>query len=111
MVDSVSSRALEALKSQARIDRFEKAFPMSAGYDNPRQRWGANPFIQQMPTDLMQRPAFGKAGKAYKVNVNSFKVEAWPTRDIYQFDVSHLFSTLTARAHPNLRADHCRVWR
>ena len=47
-----------------------------------------NPFRDQMPTKAMNRPAFGKAGKAAKIQINSHLVTSFPTRDVYQYDVS-----------------------
>ena len=49
-----------------------------------------NPFRDQMPTTLMSRKAFSKAGKPAVIQVNSHIVEQWPTIDIYQYDVSLL---------------------
>ena len=47
-----------------------------------------NPWREKMPTPMMQRPAFGKLGKPAAVNVNSHIVTNFPTKHIYQYDVS-----------------------
>ena len=47
-----------------------------------------NPFRDQMPTKAMNRPGFGKLGKAAKIQINSHAVTSFPTRDVFQYDVS-----------------------
>lgn len=58
-----------------------------------------NPFRDQMPTSLMSRKTFSKAGKPAVIQVNSHVVEQWPTIDVFQYDVSLLqassYSSLT----------------
>ena len=49
---------------------------------------GTNPFYGQMPADLMRRPGFGTAGNKHKVNINAYNVDQWPSRSVYQYDVS-----------------------
>ncbi|KAF6219194.1 hypothetical protein HO133_005019 [Letharia lupina] len=46
-----------------------------------------NPFRDQMPTTMMSRKAFSKAGKPAVIQVNSHIVEQWPTINIYQYDI------------------------
>ena len=69
-----------------------------------------NPFREKMPTAMMSRKGFSKAGKPAVIQVNSHVVEQWPTIDVYQYDVSPLkfFSdpTLTEQY-----IDHHRQWR
>lgn len=43
--------------------------------------------FSQMPTEMMSRKGFSKAGKAALIQVNSHVVEQWPTIDVYQYDV------------------------
>jgi eukaryotic translation initiation factor 2C len=40
------------------------------------------------PSDLPLRPGVNSQGKAVQIRVNQFKVNQWPTQDIYQYDVS-----------------------
>jgi eukaryotic translation initiation factor 2C len=43
----------------------------------------------QFESSLPQRPPIGnKGGKAIAIRVNQYKVKDFPTRDIYQYDVS-----------------------
>lgn len=51
-----------------------------------------NPFRDQMPTTLMGRKAFSRAGKPAVIQLNSHVVEQWPTIDVFQYDVSFLQS-------------------
>lgn len=51
--------------------------------------WDDNPFSAQMPTNLMRRPKFNTAGKATQISVNSHRVLNFPTKPVYQYDVSH----------------------
>ncbi|CAD6579499.1 MAG: hypothetical protein ASARMPRED_009159 [Alectoria sarmentosa] len=46
-----------------------------------------NPFREQMPTTLMSRKAFSKAGKPAAIQINSHIVEQWPTIDVSQYDI------------------------
>lgn len=48
----------------------------------------ANPEREKMPTTLMGRPKFNKSGKPATINVNSHRIEAYPTKTVYQYDVS-----------------------
>ena len=48
-----------------------------------------NPFRGQMPTELAKRDGkFGKAGKKAVIEINSHKVTGFPTKDVFQYDVS-----------------------
>ena len=49
-----------------------------------------NPFRDQMPTTLMSRKTFSKAGKPAMIQLNSHIVEQWPNIDVCQYDVSLL---------------------
>ena len=42
----------------------------------------------QFPSDLPLRPGLNTNGKAITIRVNQFKVMAWPTSDVHQYDVS-----------------------
>lgn len=55
---------------------------------NFRHATFANPEREKMPTTLMGRPKFNKSGKPAQININSHKIEAYPTRTVYQYDVS-----------------------
>lgn len=69
-----------------------------------------NPYRDQMPTTLMGRKAFSKAGKPAVIQVNSHIVEQWPTIDVYQYDVSSLnFSSCPSLTEQYI--DHYRQWR
>ena len=73
------------------IDMTGIEIPDPATDFHPKPPGGApitNPYREQMPKSLMRRPAFGKTGRPYKVAINSHVVEQWPTRDIFQYDVS-----------------------
>jgi eukaryotic translation initiation factor 2C len=48
----------------------------------------ANPSAHQFESPLPDRPGFNTAGKAIAIRVNQFKVAQFPTRDVYQYDVS-----------------------
>ena len=52
-----------------------------------------NPFAEQMPTQLMPRPNFNTTGKGAPVLINSHPVTKYPTKQVYQYDVS--FSRLS----------------
>ena len=56
--------------------------PMGVPFEPP------NPFRDQMPTTLMSRKEFSKAGKQAIIQVNSHVVEQWPSINIFQYDVS-----------------------
>lgn len=47
-----------------------------------------NLWREKMPTQMMQRSAFGKLGKTANVNINSYLVTSFPTKQVYQYDVS-----------------------
>lgn len=49
-----------------------------------------NPFRNQMPTNMMARKEFSKAGKPASIQINSHIIEAWPKINIAQYDVSLL---------------------
>jgi eukaryotic translation initiation factor 2C len=40
------------------------------------------------PSDLPLRPGVNSTGKAIQIRVNQYKVNRWPDRDVYQYDVS-----------------------
>ncbi len=67
--------------------------------NNPLWDYVPNPFRDQMPTTLMSRKAFSKAGKPAVIQLNSHVVEQWPSIDVSQYDVSLLrspcFSSVT----------------
>ncbi len=70
------------------------------GFTNPLI--DTNPFRDQMPGELMKRTPFGVFGKPSAVSVNSHRVEQWPDKDVYQYDVSHRTIEHAARADPEL---------
>lgn len=48
-----------------------------------------NPFRDQMPTTLMPRPEkFNTSGKEGIININSHRILSYPTKKIWQYDVS-----------------------
>ena len=47
-----------------------------------------NPFAAQMPTQLMPRPSFNTTGKGAPIAINSHRVLSYPTKPVYQYDVS-----------------------
>ena len=47
-----------------------------------------NPWREKMPTELMQRTAFGRLGKPATININSYPVAEFPTKQVYQYNVS-----------------------
>ena len=68
-----------------------------------------NPFRDQMPTTMMSRKTFSKAGKPAIIQVNSHIVEQWPTIDVSQYDVSLLQrSSCLSLTEP--QTDHHRQW-
>lgn len=70
---------------------------------------GDNPFRDQMPTTMMNRKGFSKAGKPAVIQVNSHIVEQWPTIDVFQYDVSFLqFSLCPSPTEQYI--DHHRQW-
>ncbi|MCJ1277895.1 hypothetical protein MMC21_005709 [Puttea exsequens] len=46
-----------------------------------------NPWRDKMPDTVMQRPAFGRAGKTAKIQINSHIIKRFPTIAVYQYDV------------------------
>ena len=62
-----------------------------------------NPFRDQMPTKAMNRTGFGKLGKAAKIQINSHIVTGFPTREVYQYDVSLCLSTVAGIADNSCR--------
>ena len=46
-----------------------------------------NEWRAKMPTEMMQRPGFGKLGKPAQIAINSHVVNKYPTKDIFQYDV------------------------
>lgn len=50
-----------------------------------------NPFRDQMPTTLMPRPEkFNTSGKEGIININSHRILSYPTKKIWQYDVSKM---------------------
>ena len=47
-----------------------------------------NQYAMKMPTVLMPRPGFSTAGRPAQVAINSHKVLDFPTKTVYQYDVS-----------------------
>ena len=47
-----------------------------------------NEYRQKINLTLKPRGPFGKKGRPIKVAINSHKVEAWPNKDVFQYDVS-----------------------
>ncbi len=41
------------------------------------------------PSDLPLRPGTNTTGKAITIRINQFKVNAWPSKDIHQYDASY----------------------
>lgn len=58
--------------------------------NNPLINPMPNRFRIQMPTTMMSRPGFSKAGKQANIQLNSHIVENWPTMDVAQYDVRFL---------------------
>ena len=48
----------------------------------------ANRQQYDVPTDLIRRPGFNSTGVAATVAVNSYPILKFPTKSIYQYDVS-----------------------
>ena len=46
----------------------------------------------EIPTELVRRPGTNTSGLAVQVSVNSYPVISYPTKTIYQYDVSTSFS-------------------
>ena len=65
-----------------------KGLPREALLHNFRHATWTNPYREKMPTTLMGRPKFNKSGKPATINVNSHRIEAYPTKTVYQYDVS-----------------------
>ena len=49
-----------------------------------------NQYALKMPTTLMPRPGFSTAGKGAQVAINSHRVVEFPTKTVYQYDVSSI---------------------
>ena len=47
-----------------------------------------NEYRKKIDVNLKPRGPYGKLGRAAKVNINSHVVQGWPTKDIWQYDVS-----------------------
>lgn len=47
-----------------------------------------NETTYKFPSSLPPRPGFNTKGKAIQIQVNQYKVTAWPQKDVYQYDVS-----------------------
>ncbi|KAL8947942.1 MAG: hypothetical protein Q9222_005822 [Ikaeria aurantiellina] len=52
-----------------------------------RQTRNVNPFREQMPTQLMRRPGFGREGKPIKLALNSHHISNSPDKRYYQYSV------------------------
>jgi eukaryotic translation initiation factor 2C len=46
----------------------------------------------QFTSDLPNRPGLNSQGKQITIRINQFKVTAWPSMDVYQYDVSKNFT-------------------
>ena len=53
----------------------------------------------QAATALPLRPGTNTAGKAVQLRVNQYKVNQWPTKDVYQFDVRASIRTYQLHEH------------
>ncbi len=85
------------MSSSKRVDKSSDTPDIPTGLhtkptNNPIWDYVINPFRDQMPTTLMSRKAFSKAGKQAVIQLNSHVVEQWPTIDVSQYDVSLLWS-------------------
>ena len=79
------------MSSSTRVDKSSNTPDIPVGL--PKEPMGVpfeppNPFRDQMPTTLMNRKGFSKAGKGEIIQVNSHVVEQWPSINVYQYDVS-----------------------
>ena len=50
-------------------------------------------------TELPSRPGLNSSGKVIQVRVNQYKVSGWPTKDIYQYDVSFDSPSVSPASH------------
>lgn len=101
--------------SSSKVDKSSDTPDIGTGLPSepPKGKWiddDPNRFREQMPTTMMSRKTFSKAGKPAVIQLNSHVVEQWPTIDVAQFDVSLLqsynFVSLTER-----HKGHYRQWR
>ena len=70
--------------SSSREEKSSKSSGIPTGIIDPIP----NKFRNQMPTALMSRKGFSKAGKPATIQLNSYIVEQWPTINVFQYDVS-----------------------
>lgn len=42
-----------------------------------------------IPTENVPRPGFNNTGKEVEVSMNAFGITKYPSRTVYQYDVSH----------------------
>lgn len=103
------------MSSSTRVDKSSDTPDIGVGMPGPGVIKGEiietdhNPFRDQMPTTMMNRKGFSKAGKPAVIQVNSHVVEQWPTIDVYQYDVSSLgFSSCHSPTEQHI--DHHRQW-
>lgn len=64
----------------------------------------------KFPSTLPLRPGINTTGKAIEIRVNQFKVAQWPTKDVYQYDVSFDLNVQTLRARPDMNLDFDWQW-
>jgi eukaryotic translation initiation factor 2C len=64
----------------------------------------------KFPSTLPLRPGVNTAGKAIQIRVNQFKVAQWPTKDVYQYDVSFHLPLQTSQARSNINPDSDWQW-
>lgn len=55
-----------------------------------------------VPTENVPRPGFNNTGKEVEVSMNAFGITKYPSRTVYQYDVSH--SLCACRAQVSLSA-------
>lgn len=46
--------------------------------------------VFKYPDENLARPGYSTTGRDVQLRINQFKVNKWPQRDIYQYDVSFL---------------------
>lgn len=50
-----------------------------------------------VPTEVVPRPGFNQTGKEIEVLINAFPITKFPSRPIYQYDVSIILACLSTR--------------
>lgn len=66
-----------------------------------------NPWRDQMSTDLMGRPGWGKLGKPANIAINSHIVRSIPSRSIFQYDVSLQYPRSHIQHHSSTNEQVC----